>query len=83
MLPLGVAQPRRSVLNSAICELHLLVTVLFPTGSSSRSATCDALFTGGLLRVSKNTHKSVNVENRPHIDINFFYHKDLGNQFLQ
>ena len=35
-----------------------------------------------LFRVS-NGHNSVTVQNRTHVYMNFFYHKDLGNHLLQ
>jgi hypothetical protein len=69
MLPLAVAQPHRSVVNSASCGLHLPLVVSVPSGSRSCSVTCDERFTGKSL---KNTHNSVAVENMPHIDIDFF-----------
>ena len=35
-----------------------------------------------LFRVS-NGHNSVTVQNRTHVYMNFFHHKDLGNHLLQ
>ena len=35
-----------------------------------------------IFRVS-NGHNSVTVQNRTHVYINFFHHKDLGNHLLQ
>jgi len=69
MLPPAVAQPRCSVLNRAICELHPPMNVPVQTASRSRGASRGSQegFDG-----LKNNHNSVNVENRPHIDINFF-----------
>ena len=32
---------------------------------------------------TKNGHNSVTVQNRTHVYMNFFYHKDLGNHLLQ
>jgi len=37
----------------------------------------------GVLRELKNAHNSVTVQNRTHVYINFFRHKDLGNHLLQ
>jgi len=31
----------------------------------------------------ENTHNTITTENRTHIDINYFDHKDLGNHVLQ
>ena len=31
----------------------------------------------------KNAHNSVTVQNRTHVYMNFFYHKNLGNHLLQ
>ena len=31
----------------------------------------------------KNAHNSVTVQNRTHVYMNFFHHKDLGNHLLQ
>ena len=54
-----------------------------PSGSRSRSATCDARFTEGLLWQLKFTHNSVTFGNSTRIDINFFDNKDLGNLLFQ
>jgi len=35
------------------------------------------------VRELKNGHNSVNVQNQTHVYMNFFHHKDLGNQLLQ
>jgi len=40
-------------------------------------------FTRGHVRELKNAHNSVTVQNRTHVYINFFDHKDLGNHLLQ
>ena len=40
-------------------------------------------FTRRRVRELKNTHNSVTVQNRTHVYMNFFHHKDLGNNLLQ
>ena len=40
-------------------------------------------FTRGRVRELKNAHNSVTVQNRTHVYMNFFHHKDLGNHILQ
>ena len=40
-------------------------------------------FTRGRVRELKNGHKSVTVQNRTHVYMDFFHHKDLGNHLLQ
>jgi len=47
-----------------------------PAGSVTR-------FTRGRVRELKNGHNSVTVQNRIHVYMNFFDHKDLGNHLLQ
>ena len=42
----------------------------------------DAVHTRAL-RELKNAHNSVTVQNRAHVYMNFFHHKDLGNHLLQ
>ena len=40
-------------------------------------------FTRGRVWELKNAHNSVTVQNRTHVYMNFFDHKDLGNHLLQ
>ena len=40
-------------------------------------------FTRRRVRELKNAHNSVTVQNRTHVYMNFFHHKDLGNRLLQ
>jgi len=47
-----------------------------PAGSVTR-------FTRGRARELKNAHNSITVQNRTHVYMNFFDHKDLGNHLLQ
>ena len=47
-----------------------------PAGSVRR-------FTRGRVRELKNGHNSITVQNRTHVYMNFFHHKDLGNHLLQ
>jgi hypothetical protein len=37
----------------------------------------------GVYRNEKNGHNSVTIQNRTHVYMNFFDHKDLGNHLLQ
>ena len=46
-------------------------------------ASCKTRFTRGRVRELKNGHNSVTVQNRTHVYMNFFHHKDLGNHILQ
>ena len=46
-------------------------------------ASCKMRFTRGGVRELKNGHNSVPVQNRTHVYMNFFHHKDLGNHLLQ
>jgi len=46
-----------------------------PAGSVTR-------FTRGRVRELKNDHNSITVQNRSHVYMNFFDHKDLGNHLL-
>src|SRR5215469_14220633 len=40
-------------------------------------------FTRGRVRELKNAHNSVTVQNRTHVYMNIFDHRDLGNHLLQ
>ena len=40
-------------------------------------------FTRGRVRELKDAHNSVTVQNRTHVYMNFFDHKNLGNHLLQ
>jgi hypothetical protein len=82
MLGPAVAQPRRSILNGAICELHLLLTAAVQLVQGRVVQLATRYSQEGFYDLKKSTYNSVTVANRPHIDI-FFYLKDLGNQFLQ
>ena len=46
-------------------------------------ASCKTRFTRGRVRELKKGHNSVTVQNRTHVYMNFFHHKDLGNHLLQ
>ena len=46
-------------------------------------ASCQARFTRGRVQELKNGHNSVTIQNRTHVYMNFFHHKDLGNHLLQ
>ena len=46
-------------------------------------ASCKTRFTRGRVQELKNGHNSVTVQNRTHVYMNFFHHKDLGNHILQ
>jgi hypothetical protein len=75
--------PCCSVVKSASCELQLPLTVPVPSLSKSRSVTSDVRFTEELLRQFRNRHNSATTENRNHIKISFFGHKDLECHTLQ
>ena len=45
-------------------------------------ASCKTRFTRRRVRELKNGHNSVTVQNRTHVYMNFFHHKDLGNHLL-
>jgi len=46
-------------------------------------ASCKMRFTRGRVWELKNGHNSVTVQNRTHVYMDFFDHKDLGNHLLQ
>ena len=48
----------------------------------SRFQLIDAVHTRACTGI-KNAHNSVTVQNRTHVYMNFFHHKDLGNHLLQ
>jgi hypothetical protein len=73
----------RWVVNSASCDLQLLLNVPVPVSSRSCIVNCEARFTEGRLRQLKNTHNSIITENRAYIYINCFVHEDLGYLLLQ
>ena len=45
--------------------------------------SCKTRFTRGRVWELKNGHNSVTVQNRTHVYMNLFHHKDLGNHLLQ
>ena len=45
--------------------------------------SCKTRFTRGRVRELKNGHNSVTVQNRTHVYMNFFHHKNLGSHLLQ
>jgi len=51
--------------------------------TSSASWFHKTQFTRGCVRELKNAHNSVTVQNRTHVYMTFFDHKDLGNHLLQ
>jgi hypothetical protein len=74
----------------AAARLWTQPTLYFPARLSYRSSVEIKLtlwwqtrFTRGRVREWKSGHNSVTVQNRTHIYINFFDHKDLGNHLLQ
>ena len=82
-MPLPAATQAAARLWTAHPELHTdpLATKLAecmtpPAGSVRR-------FTRGCVQELKNGHNSVTVQNRTHVYMNFFHHKDLGNHLLQ
>ena len=46
-------------------------------------ASCKTRFTWGHVRELKNSHNSITVQNRTHVYMKLFHHKDLGNHLLQ
>ena len=67
--------------NYTVCSWLKLATKLAecmtpPAGSVRR-------FTRRCVRELKNARNSVTVQNRTHVYMNFFHHKDLGNHLLQ
>jgi hypothetical protein len=64
-------------------------TALSVAGKSKRLSRVDdppaasVRFTRGRVPGLKNGHNSVTVQNRTHVHMNFFHHKDLGNHLLQ
>ena len=50
---------------------------------STWHTSCYTRFTRGRVRELKNAHNSVSVQNRTHVYMNFFDHKNLGNHLLQ
>jgi hypothetical protein len=64
-------------------------TPSFPANLSFRSSVeitrtlwWQTRFTRGRVREGKSGHNSVTVQNRTHVNMNFFDHKDLGLRFL-
>ena len=54
-----------------------------PQSTSPASWFRKTRFTRGRVRELKNARNSVTVQNRTHVNMNFFDHKDLGNHRLQ
>jgi hypothetical protein len=54
-----------------------------PPSSVHHGPAGKAQFTQERVRELKNAHNSVNVQNRTHVYMNFFDHKDLGNHLLK
>ena len=54
-----------------------------PAFLPSVEISCKTRFTRGCVRELKNGHNSVTVQNRTHVYMNFFHHKNLGNHLLQ
>ena len=61
--------------NCTVCSWLKLAT--------NEPASCKTRFTWGRVWELKNGHNSVTVLNRAHVYMNFFHHKDLGNNLLQ
>ena len=82
-MPPPAATQAAARLLTALPELHtdplatkLAECMTSPAGSIRR-------FTRGRVRELKNGRNSVTVQNRTHVYMNFFHHKDLGNHLLQ
>ena len=54
-----------------------------PAATQAAARFRNTRFTQGRVRESKNAHNFVTVQNRTHVYMNFFDHKDLGNHLLQ
>ena len=67
----------RSVVNCASCSLQLPQTISHQVEYITRQLVP---FTWGRVRELKNAHNSITIQNRIHVYMNFFDHKDLGNQ---
>ena len=82
-MPLPAATQAAAWLWTARSELHTdpLATTL--AECMTPPAGCVRRFTWGRVRDLKNGHNSVTVQNRTHVYMNFFHHKDLGNHLLQ
>ena len=67
----------------ACSVLHTLALGTIQVAKNSDPPAVKTWFTRGRVRELKNGHNSVTVQNRTHVYMNFFDHKDLGNHFLQ
>jgi len=69
------------------CELRELLVAASandkPPNTSPASLFRKMRLTRGCVRELKNAHNSVTVQNRTHVYMNFFYHKNLENHLLQ
>ena len=73
----------RSVVNRACGFSPLFLMTSAASIVSTWHTSCYTRFTRGRVRELKNAHNSVTVQNRTHVYMNFFDHKDLGNHLLQ
>ena len=62
-------------------QLQLTVSDVV-SGVQNATELIDAVHTRACTEL-KNAHNSVTVQNRTHVYMNFFHHKDLGNHLLQ
>ena len=73
----------RSVVNCARDQPTPTFPALVTSVESMKPPAVQTRFTRGRAWELKNGHKSVTVQNRTHVYMNFFHHKDLGNHLLQ
>ena len=72
-----------SVVNCASCSSQLTQTISYQAEYITRQlVSSDAVHTRACTGII-NAHNSVTVQNRTHVYMNFFDHKDLGNHLLQ
>jgi hypothetical protein len=75
--------PFQSVADRVSCESQLQLTVPLSADLGLCSVTYNKQYLRGYLQQLENTHNTITTENRTHIDINYFDHKDLGNHVLR
>ena len=86
MPPPAATQAAARLWTARVAREHFQLTVSYDvSGIHSEYMThqlLDALHTRECTGI-KNAHNSVTVQNRTHVYMNFFDHKDLGNHLLQ
>jgi hypothetical protein len=75
-----------SIIDTVAIELRFVSRqdiTMQPANTSPASWFRKTRFTRGRVWELKNTHNSVTVQNRKHAYMNFFDHKNLGNDHMQ